>query len=127
MALLEGACREVLEATEVVTIVTDGPTGPHIAATWGEYVRRVGIEGDRIIIPAGFYHHMQENLERDPSIQLLVASRQVQGGMGPGQGFTLRGAAHLETEGDAMDRVKEHFPWARAALVVEVTEAIAHL
>ncbi len=127
MGLLEGACREVLNVTEVVAMVTQGPDGPHITATWGDYVRTMGIEGDTLVIPAGYYHHMQENIERDPSIQLLVASRQVQGSMGPGQGFTLKGTAHLETSGAAMDRAKQHFPWARAALVVEVAEAVAHL
>jgi hypothetical protein len=29
--------------------------------------------------------------------------------------------------GEDVDRVKASFPWARGALIVEVTEAVAHL
>ncbi len=69
MPLLDGGYLEVLEATEFVTIVT----------TWGDYVRQLGIEGDRLVIPAGYYFDTEENLHRDPRIQLLVASRSVEG------------------------------------------------
>ena len=127
MTLLDGACREVLEATEFVAMVTAGPQGPHITATWGDYVRKLGFEGDRLLIPAGYYHQMEANLERDPEIQLLVASRGVEGKLGPGQGFTLKGTGKIFDSGEAMDRVKSHFPWARGALVVEVMEALSHL
>jgi len=127
MALLDGACRDVLEKTEFVAMVTTGPQGPHITATWGEYVRELGFEGDRLLIPAGYYHQMESNLERNKEIQLLVASREVQGKLGPGQGFTLKGTGTIVDSGDEMDCVKAHFPWARGALVVEVGEAVSHL
>jgi hypothetical protein len=127
MALLEGACRDVLEATEVVAMVTDGPDGPHITATWGDYVRRLGIEGDRLVAPVGYLQHREANLALDPKIQILVASRAVEGKLGPGQGFTLKGTGSIVTSGEVVDRVKAQFPWARAALVIEVSEAIAHL
>ena len=127
MTLLDGPCREVLEKTEFVAMVTAGPQGPHITATWGDYVRTLGFEGDRLLIPAGYYHQMEANLARDPEIQLLVASRAVEGKLGPGQGFTLRGTGKIVDSGEEMDRVKAHFPWARGALVVEVVEAIPHL
>ena len=127
MTLLDGPCREVLEKTEFVAMVTAGPQGPHITATWGDYVRTLGFEGDRLLIPAGYYHQMEANLERDPEIQLLVASRGVEGKLGPGQGFTLKGTGKIVESGEEMDRVKAHFPWARGALVVEVAEAVSHL
>jgi len=127
VTLLEGACREVLDATEVVAMVTEGPDGPHITATWGEYVRTLGIGDDRLVIPAGFYRQMEANLERNPVIQILVASRSVQGNIGPGQGFTLKGTGRIVATGPDMDRVKEHFPWARGALIVDIAEAVAHL
>jgi hypothetical protein len=127
MTLLDGACREVLEATEFVAMVTAGPEGPHITATWGDYVRQLGFEGNRLVIPAGYYHQMEANLGRSPEIQLLVASRRVAGKLGPGQGFTLKGTGTIVASGDDMDRVKAHFPWARGALVVEVAEVVSHL
>ena len=127
MTLLEGACREVLEETEFVAMVTAGPQGPHITATWGDYVRKLGFGDNRLLIPAGYYHQMESNLERDDGIQLLVASRQVEGNLGPGQGFTLKGTGKIVDSGEEMDRVKAHFPWARGALVVQVSEAVSHL
>jgi hypothetical protein len=127
MTMLDGACRDVLEKTEFVAIVTTGPEGPHITATWGDYVRKLGFEGDRLLIPAGYYHQMESNLVSNDQIQLLVASRQVEGKLGPGQGFTLKGTGTIVDSGEDMDRVKAHFPWARGALVVQVVEAVAHL
>lgn len=93
----------------------------------GEYVRRLGIEDDRLVIPVGYLRQMEANLERDPKVQLLVASRAVEGKLGPGQGFTLKGTGSVVTSGEDVERVKSHFPWARAALIIEVSEAIAHL
>lgn len=127
MALLEGACREVLEATEFVVIVTSGPDGPHVVATWGDYVRQLGPEDDRLLIPAGYYHQTEENLGRDPRIQLLIASRRAEGSTGPGQGCLLSGSGSIVTSGEEMDRVKARFPWARGALVVRLEEVRAQL
>ncbi len=127
MTLLEGTCRDVLDKTEVVALVTEGLDGPHITATWGDYVRTLGIGDDRLVIPAGHYRHMEANLARNPAIQVLVASRAVQGNIGPGQGFTLKGTGRIVDSGDDMDRVKASFPWARGALIVDVTEAFEHL
>ena len=127
MNLLEGSCREVLDQTEVVALVTTGDQGPHITATWGDYMRTLGIGENRLVIPAGFYRQMEANLGRNPEIQLLVASRKVQGTIGPGQGFTIKGTGRIVDTGEDMDRVKASFPWARGALIVDVTEAIAHL
>jgi len=127
MTILDAGCREVLEATEFVAIVTSGPDGPHIVATWGDYVRQLGIDDDTLLIPAGYYHHTEENLGRDARIQLLVASRRAEGTQGPGQGYVLEGTATVVTSGEEMDRVKDRFPWARGALVVHVEKASAHL
>jgi Pyridoxamine 5'-phosphate oxidase len=127
MTLLDGACREVLEKTEFVAMVTSGPHGPHITATWGDYVRKLGFENNRLLIPAGYYRQMEANLEHNPEIQLLVASRGVEGKLGPGQGFTLKGTGKIVDSGEEMDRVKADFPWARGALIVEVAEAVSHL
>jgi predicted pyridoxine 5'-phosphate oxidase superfamily flavin-nucleotide-binding protein len=127
MPLLEGACREVLDQAEVVAMVTAGEDGPHITATWGDYVRTLGIGEDRLVIPAGFYRQMEANLARNNTIQILVASRNVQGTIGQGQGFTLKGTGRIVDSGEDMDRVKANFAWARGALIVDVTEAVAHL
>jgi len=93
MAKIEGKCKEVIDKTEWVAIVTCGDNGrPHVVATWGDYVRAIGIKGDEVIvIPAGHYNVTEENLKKDNHVQMLIASKQVQGNYGPGQGCCISG------------------------------------
>lgn len=128
MAKITRACKEVLDYTEWVAIVTSGKEGPHLAATWGEYVRSLGIRDDEIlIIPAGHYNKTEDNLNADKNIQLLIASRQVQGGYGPGQGYIIYGEGEIQTKGELAETVKRKFSWARGALVIKIKEIKAQL
>ncbi len=127
MAKLEGKIREVIDKAEWVSLATAGPDGPHLAATWGDYVRALGVENDTILIPAGGLRKTEENLGRDSRIELLFATRQVQGSRSAGQGCRISGRGELQATGAAADRVKARFPWARAALVVTVESAVTQL
>ena len=127
MAKIEANCREVCEATEFVAIITTGDDGPHVVGNWGNYMRKLGIQGDTIIFPAGHYHQTESNLRKNSRIQLLVASRTVQGTRSPGQGYLIVGNGEILASGDAADAVKAKFPWARGALVIHVEEVKAQL
>ncbi len=127
MSRIEAAVREVLDKCEWVAIATASPNGPHLAATWGDYIRALGIEGDQVLIPAGGLRATEANLKSDPRIELLVASRQIQRPQGAGQGCVLAGTGRMEMSGAAMDKVKARFPWARAVLVVTVERATTQL
>ena len=127
MTRIEGNCREVCEATEFVTIVTTGDDGPHVVGNWGDYMRALGIKPDTIVLPAGRYHQTEQNLRKNNRIQLLVASRKVQGTRSPGQGYLIIGTAEIVTSGQVADAVKEKFQWARGAMVVHVEEVTAQL
>ncbi|MCM2252717.1 MAG: pyridoxamine 5'-phosphate oxidase family protein [Ramlibacter sp.] len=120
MSAIDAVTRELLEKTEFLAIVTEGPDGPHVVGNWGDYLRRIGVEGDRIVLPAGHYRETEKNLQRGSSVQVLVASRAVKGTHGPGQGCVLSGTGRVESEGEAAQRAKAAFPWARGALVIEV-------
>lgn len=120
MSAIDAVTRELLDKTEFLALVTEGSEGPHVVGNWGEYLRRLGVEGDRLVLPAGYYRTTEENLSRNGRVQVLVASKSVQGGHGPGQGCVLRGTAEIQTEGEFADRAKAAFPWARGALVVSV-------
>lgn len=121
---LDSVCQEILERTEWVAIVTrDGDTGlPHLAATWGDYIRNFGIiGGETILIPAGRYHKTEANLNKSKRLQLLIASKQVERSGGrKGQGCVLHGEGEIQTSGEFAARVKEKYAWARGALVVRV-------
>lgn len=127
MAKIEGACREVCEATEFVAIVTNGDDGPHVVGNWGDYMRKLGIGEDRIVFPAGRYHKTEQNLRKDNRVQLMVASKAVSGTRSPGQGCVISGTAEIVASGEAFDAVKAKFPWARGALVIKVREATTQL
>ncbi len=86
MEKIGGVCQRSLEKSEWVSIATAGPEGPHLAATWGDYIRKLGIGDNVILIPAGYLHKTEANLKQKPRIELLFASRQVQGNYGPGRG-----------------------------------------
>ncbi len=127
MTKIEGNCRDVCEATEFVTIITSGDDGPHVVGNWGDYMRALGIGTDTIILPAGRYHQTEENLRKNKRVQLLVASRKVQGTRSPGQGYLIAGTAEIVSSGEFADAAKAKFPWARGALVIHVEEVRAQL
>jgi predicted pyridoxine 5'-phosphate oxidase superfamily flavin-nucleotide-binding protein len=124
---MDKSCRDAWEATEFVAIVTQGEDGPHMVGNWGDYVRKLGIRGDTVLLPAGRYHQTEANLARDNRVTLLIASRDVPGPHGPGQGYAMTGTAEVVTEGPLVDEVKEQFAWARGALVIEIAKATAQL
>lgn len=122
MAIIDAICKEVIDKTEWIAIATTGPDGPHVVATWGDYVRALGIQNDTILIPVGLMRKTEANLQHDRRIELLCGSRQVQGTRGPGKGCALVGTAKFQTAGPHFEEVRAKFPWARAALVVSVEE-----
>lgn len=119
MARIEGVCREVCDATEYVTIVTQGPDGPHLAGHWGNYMRIVD-PGEMVVFPIGRFQRTEQNLRANARIQLMVASRKVQGTRSPGQGCVIDGTGEIVTAGEYVELVREKFPWARGALVMRV-------
>jgi len=127
MAIIDNVCRQTLDATEFVTIVTQGEDGPHVVATWGDYIRALGFEDDTLIVPVGYLRETEANLRRDARVQVLAASRQVEGSHGPGQGCLLCGTAEILMDGDVVIKVKEKFSWARGAMLIRVESAKAQL
>ena len=127
MGIFDGTVSNVLEATEFVTIVTNGTQGAHVVGNWGDYLRAVGPEGDTIILPAGRYRETEENLRKDARVWLMAASRRVQGARGPGQGCVLSGRGEIVASGPLFEKVKAKFPWARGALLLHVQEAQTQL
>ncbi len=128
MARIEGKCREVLDKAEWVAIATTGPDGPHLAGTWGIYIRALGIQGDDILlVPAGGFHKTEQNLEKDSRVELLCGARQVLGLHGPGKGCKIRGTAQLQTIGEFAEMTRKKFPWARGVLVIRADETLEQL
>ncbi len=123
MSNIDNICREVIEKSEWFAIATTGPDGPHLAACWSQTARSLGYDDDVIRIPAWRYHQTEQNLKRNPRVELLFASRQVPRPQGQGQGCRLLGTAELQTSGPNAEAVKAKFPGTRGALVITVERA----
>ncbi len=123
MAKIDDICREVMDKAEWIAIATTGPDGPHLVATWGDQLRALTVEDGTLLIPVGHMHKTEANVRRDNRVELLCATRQVQGAHGPGRGCGIVGKAEFQTAGPHFDAIKAKFKWARAALVVNVEEA----
>ena len=102
---MDASIREVIDKCEWVAIATTGPDGPHLAATWGDYVRALGVENDVVLIPAGGLRKTEANLKANPRIELLLASRQVQRPQGSGQGCVLSGTGEMQTSSPSKRRI----------------------
>jgi hypothetical protein len=127
MTSIDGVCRDVCEATEFVTIVTMGDDGPHVVGNWGDYMRILGITENTIVFPAGRYQQTEKNLRKNNRVQLLVASKKVQGTRSPGQGCLIVGTGEILSSGDIVNAVKVKFPWARGAMVIHVEDVKTQL
>ncbi len=121
---LESVYAELWNKAEWTAIATSGKDGPHVVGSWGEHLRALNGELAHVmVVPAGGFRETEENLKRNPRIEVLIASRQVAGGHGPGQGCSLSGTGEVQTSGPHADRAKQMFPWARGALVIKIEEA----
>jgi hypothetical protein len=128
MAKIEGICREVLDNAEWVAIATTGADGVHVVGTWGAYIKSMGIiDGETVLVPAGYYHKTEDNLEKDSRIEMLAATRKVRGANGPGKGCVIRGSGKIQTAGELAELAKKKFPWARGGLVVKAEEVLEQL
>jgi len=128
MAKIEGVCREIWDKMDWISIATAGPDGPHLAATWGDYVRKLGLVNDEMIqIPVYGFKTSEKNLLADNRIELLCASKLVPSAQSLGRGFRIKGKGHIETSGDRFNATKAAFSWARGVLVVKVEETQVQL
>jgi predicted pyridoxine 5'-phosphate oxidase superfamily flavin-nucleotide-binding protein len=109
---------EVLTKDGVVAIATLGPDGPHMVNTWNTYVR-VSDDG-RLLIPAGYFHKTQANIEFNNKVLVTLGSIKVRGLNGPGTGFLIKGTATFLTAGPEFDATKSLFAWARAVLAIKI-------
>jgi hypothetical protein len=128
MAKIEGKCKDIIDKAEWVAVATTGVDGPQLSATWGDYIRTLGIRDDEIIlVPIAGSFGTESNLAADSRIELLWATRQVQGKYGPGNGCKIKGTGEIQTSGKFADEAKEKFPWARGVLVVKIQEVSEQL
>jgi hypothetical protein len=128
MAKIEGVCKEIMEKAEWISVSTAGADGPHVAATWGDYIRKLGfMNDDTILVPLFGFNTTERNLLSDDRVELLCATKLVPSDISLGRGCRIRGKAHVETSGKHFVAAKEAFSWARGVLVVKVEQTQVQL
>jgi hypothetical protein len=110
--------REVISKDGVVAIATLGEDGPHMVNTWNSYVRFT--DDGKMLIPAGFMNRTEANLRYHPAVLITCGSSKVEGNMGMGTGFLIKGTVEWTESGPEFDKMKAVFGWMRAVLVVTI-------
>lgn len=110
--------KDILRHEGAAAFVTTGPDGPHLVATWQSYMDI--LDETTIAFPAGGYYRTEEHIRQGSPVQMIVTSRNDQRWHTYGGGYRLRGQARFETTGPVYDRIKERFPWARAAVIFHI-------
>lgn len=106
--------RAALTREGPAAFVTQGTGGAHLVATWNDYVELV--DDDTLVFPAGGYRQTEANLRENPTVQMIVGGK-----IPDGVGYRLTGHAELQTGTELHTRMKQRFPWCRAAVVLHVT------
>lgn len=102
------------------TAMHDGKEA-HLVNTWNTYL--IVTQDGRLLFPAGGMNVTEKNLGKDNRVQMTVGSPEVKGLRGPGAGYLIRGTASFLVSGPDFLAVKGKFPWARAAVEVQVASA----
>jgi len=113
--------QEIMSKDGVVAIATLGPDGPHLVNTWNSYLR-ISPEG-RLLIPAGYMHKTEANINHNPHLLITLGSSKVEGLHGAGAGFLIKGKAQFVTSGADFDFMKAKYSWLRATLAVTIESA----
>ncbi|MEI6077798.1 MAG: pyridoxamine 5'-phosphate oxidase family protein [Verrucomicrobiota bacterium] len=110
--------QKIMQKDGVVAIATLGADGPHLVNTWNSYLK-ISPEG-RLLIPAGYMHKTEANINHNPDVLITLGSSKVEGLHGLGAGFLIKGKALFVMSGPDFDFMKDKFAWLRATLAVTI-------
>lgn len=109
---------EVIQHEGVVAIVTCANNAAHVVNTWNSYLHIT--EDQRILLPAWAMRKTEANITQNSTVLLTVGSKEVQGKMGAGTGFLLKGTARFIASGPEWQMMKEKFPFMTRVLELTV-------
>ncbi len=113
---------EIMKKDGVVAIATLGKDGPHMVNTWNSYLRITPDE--RLLIPAGYMHRTESNIETNNNVLITLGSSKVTGKNGPGAGFLIKGTAAFLTSGPDFEATKATYSWVRATVAVTMNSIV---
>lgn len=109
----------VVSKEGVVSIVSCSDDEAHVVNTWNSYLIFPG--EDRILIPAFGMRKTQKKVEINNNVLLTLGTKEIEGKMGPGTGYLIKGTAKFMKSGPEFDMMKEKLSWANRVLEVKVS------
>lgn len=103
----------------VVSIVSCAETEAHVANTWNSYLLFPG--ENRILIPAFGLRTTESKVAQNNEVLLTLGTKEIEGKMGPGTGYLVKGTAKFMKSGPEFDSIKQKFDWANRVLEVTVS------
>lgn len=109
----------VVSKEGVVSIVSCSDNEAHVVNTWNSYL--VFPSEDRLLIPVYGMRITQKKIEQNNNVLLTLGTKEIEGKMGPGTGYLIKGTAKFMKSGPDFDLMKEKFSWANRVLEVTVS------
>ncbi len=109
----------VVSKEGVVSIVSCSDDEAHVVNTWNSYLAFPG--EDRLLIPVYGMRKTQKKVEKNNNVLLTLGTKEIEGKMGPGTGYLIKGTAKFMKSGAEFDLMKQKFSWANRVLEVTVS------
>lgn len=110
---------EVVGKEGVVAIVSCAEGEAHVVNTWNSYL--VFPDEQRILIPAWKMLKTEKNINQNAKVLLTLGTKEVEGRMGPGTGYLIKGDAKFIRTGDEFNMMKSKFSFLTRVLEVTVS------
>lgn len=110
---------EVVSKEGVVAIVSCADGEAHVVNTWNTYL--VFPDERRILIPAWKMLKTEKNITKNNKVLLALGTKEVEGRMGPGTGYLIKGTGKFLRSGPEFDMMKSKFSFMTRALEITVS------
>ena len=110
---------EVVGKEGVVAIVSCAEGEAHVVNTWNSYL--LFPDEQRILIPAWKMLKTEKNINQNAKVLLTLGTKEVEGRMGPGTGYLIKGTAKFIRTGDEFNMMKSKFGFLTRVLEATVS------
>ena len=110
---------EVVGKEGVVAIVSCAEGEAHAVNTWNSYL--VFQDKNKILIPAWKMLETEKKITKNNKVLLTLGTKEVEGRMGPGTGYLIKGTAKFLRSGPEVDMMKSKYSFLTRVLEVTVS------
>lgn len=109
---------DVIRHENVFAVVSCADNEAHVVNTWNSYLHIT--DDERILLPAWAMRKTEKKVIKNSNVLLTVGSKEVEGKMGAGTGFLVKGTARFIESGQEWDMMKEKYSFLTRVLEVTV-------